>query len=64
MLKFKEWEEFVKIGNKMFSERVELLTHNPCLIRGDKEGHNKLTCSEFGHFDPKPQGEVTFDILT
>ena len=46
----------------MFSERIELYTHIPCLIQVDKEGHNKLTGPECGHFDPKPQGEVSFDI--
>ena len=61
-LKIKEWEEFVKIGNKMFSERVELFTHIPCFIQEDKEGHNKLSYSECGHFNPKLQGEVSFDI--
>ena len=43
----------------MLSERMELYTY---LIQVDKEGHNKLTCPECGHFDPKPQGEVSFDI--
>ena len=61
-LKFTEWEEFVKISNKMFSERVELFIHIPCLMQSDKEGHNKLTCPECGQFDPKPMGEVSFDI--
>ena len=61
-LKFAVWQEFVKIGNKMFSERMELYTYIPCLIQMDKEGHNKLTCPECGHFDRKPQGEVSFDI--
>ena len=61
-LKFAEWEEFIKISNKMFSERVELFTHIPCLIQSDKEGHNKLTCTECGQIDPKPMGEVSFDI--
>ena len=61
-LKYKEWQEFVKIGNQMFSERVELFTFIPCLIQEDNQSHNKLTCPECGHIDPLPQGEVEFDI--
>ena len=60
-LKHKEWQEFLKIANQMFSERVELFTFVPCLIE-DSQSHNKLTCSECGHIDPLPQGEVEFDI--
>ena len=61
-LKYKEWQEFVKIGNQMFLERVELFIFIPCLIQEDNQSHNKLTCPECGHIDPLPQGEVEFDI--
>ena len=42
----KEWEEFLKVCNQMYSKRMEIYTYVPCLIQPDQGHHSKLTCEE------------------
>ena len=58
----KEWEEFLKVCNQMYSERMELYTYVPCLIQPDQPQHNRLTCEECGHLDESARGEVDVEI--
>ena len=57
-----EWDEFTKISNKIYSERMEIFTHVPCLMQPDQPGHNKVFCAECCESAKAPMGEVDFDI--
>ena len=57
-----EWDEFTKISNKIYSERMEIFTHIPCLMQSDQPGHNKVFCAECCESIKAPMGEVDFDI--
>ena len=57
-----EWDEFTKISNKIYSERMEIFTHIPCLMQSDQPGHNKVFCAECCESTKAPMGEVDFDI--
>ena len=57
-----EWNEFTKISNKIYSERMESFSHVPCLMQPDQAGHNKAFCAECCESDKTPMGEVDFDI--
>ena len=57
-----EWNEFTKISNKIYSERMEIFTHVPCLMQPEQAGHNKAFCAECCESDKTPMGEVDFDI--
>ena len=58
----KEWEEFLKVCNQMYSERMEIYTYVPCLIQPDQPKHAKLTCEECSHLDESTKGEVDVEI--
>ena len=58
----KEWEEFLKVCNQMYSERMEIYTYVPCLIQPDQPNHAKLTCEECSHLDESAKGEVDVEI--
>ena len=61
-LKPKEWQEFIKYGNMMYSERLEIYSHIPCLLQPDKSNHIASTCEECGHSNQTAKGEVNIDI--
>ena len=57
-----EWDEFTKISNKIYSERMEIFTHVPCLMQPDQPGHNKVFCAECCDSAKAPMRAVDFDI--
>ena len=57
-----QWREFCKISNKLYAETMEIFTFISCLMKPEKNGHNKLNCVECADIDQAPMGEVDFNI--
>ena len=61
-LKEKDWKEFLKYSNMMYSERLELYSFIPCLIQPKQDNHNPLLCQECSHLAQGATGEVLIDV--
>ena len=61
--KFNEWDEFIKVAQKMYSEYTEIYTCEPCILDEDRSGHDVNTCEEC-RTSPENfcRGEVKEDI--
>ena len=44
--KFNEWDEFIKVAQKMYSEYSEIYTCEPCILDEDRVGHDVNSCEE------------------
>ena len=61
-LKVNQWRGLCKISNKIYAEKMKVITFIPCLMQPDKTGHNKLYCVECADIDQAPIGKVDFNI--
>ena len=60
---FNKWNEFIKVGQRMYSEYTEIYSCQPCILDEDRSEHHKETCEEFKTFqETLSRGEVNEDI--
>ena len=58
-----EWNEFIKVAQKMYSEYSEIYTCEPCILDEDRSGYDVNTCEEFkADMETSCRGEVKEDI--
>ena len=61
-LKPKEWQQFVKYCNEMYSERLELYQYIPCLLDPNKLNHDSILCPECSVISDDARGIVDINI--
>ena len=44
--KFNEWDEFIKVVQRMYSEYTEIYFCQPCILDENRSGHHSKTCEE------------------
>ena len=44
--RFNEWNEFIKVAQKMYTEYSEIYICEPCILDEDRSGHDVNTCEE------------------
>ena len=60
---FSEWDEFIKVAQRMYSEYTEIYSCQPCILDEDKSGHKAETCDECRTSQGTDiRGEVNEDI--
>ena len=61
--KFNEWDEFIKVAQRMYSEYTEIYSCQPCILDEDRSGHHRETCEECRTSQETfSRGEVNEDI--
>ena len=61
--RFNEWNEFIKVAQKMYTEYSEIYTCEPCILDEDRTGHDVNTCEECKtDMETSCRGEVKEDI--
>ena len=61
--KFNEWDKFIKVAQRMYSEYTEIYSCQPCILDQDRTGHHSETCDECRSSEETfSRGEVNEDI--
>ena len=45
-ISFNEWNEFIKVAQRMYTEYSEIYTREPCILDEDRSRHDINTCEE------------------
>ena len=61
--KFNEWDEFIKVAQRIYTEYSEIYSCEPCILDEDRSGHDMNTCEECkSALETFCRGEVKEDI--